>query len=99
MERKVTATEARVHFGELMQSVVKDQNPIIVEKSGKPQVVILAVEHYQRLQEDQNQNWLSQLEETHALIVKDLKGKALPDPSDVIRQQRDERDAQLLDMP
>ena len=99
MERKVTATEARIHFGELMQSVVNDQNPVIVEKSGKPQVVILSVEHYQKLQEDKNQNWISQLQETHALIETELNGKELPDPSEIIREQREQRDAQLVDMP
>ena len=98
MDRKITATEARVHFGEVMQSVVKDQSPVIVEKSGKPQVVILAVEHYKRLQEDQNRNWLSQLKETHALVYLDLNGKELPDASDLIKQMREVRDVQLLDL-
>lgn len=98
MERKVTATEARTHFGELMQSVINDQNPVIVEKSGKPQVVILSVDHYQKLQQDKSNRWLSQLEDTHALIEQELDGKALPDAAEIIRQMREDRDEQLLDL-
>ena len=93
MERKITATEARAHFSELMQSIKKDQNPVIVEKSGKAQVVILSIEHYQRLNESKNQDWLRQLEQAHALIEKELKGKTLPNPSELIEKMRTERTA------
>lgn len=98
MERKVSATEARIHFGELMQSVVNGQKPVIVEKSGKPQVVVLSVEQYQRLQRDDAQTWLSQLEHTHALIEAERDGEA-PDPTELVRKMREERDAQLLALP
>ncbi len=99
MERKVSATKARVHFGELMQSVVRKQSSVIVEKSDKPQIVLLSVEHYKRLQQNKTQNWLSQLEQTHTLITAERKGEAVPDAADTIRQMRGERDAQLLDLP
>ncbi len=99
MERRVSATEARIHFGELMQSVVREQNPVIVEKSGKPQIVLLSVEHYNRLQQNKAQNWLDQLEQTHALIGATRKGDVNFHPADVVRAMREERDAQLLDLP
>ena len=99
MERRVSATEARIHFGELMQSVVREQNPVIVEKSGKPQIVLLSVEHYNRLQQNKAQNWLDQLEQTHALIEAARNGDVSPHPADVVRTMREERDAQLLDLP
>ena len=99
MERKVSATEARIHFGELMQSVIQEQGPVIVEKSGKPQIVLLSVEHYKRLQQNKAQNWLSQLEQTHALIAAERKGEAAPDTADIVRRMREERDARLLDLP
>jgi prevent-host-death family protein len=49
MQTVVSATEARIHFGEVMQDAVRRQQPIVVEKAGKPQVVILAYERYQQL--------------------------------------------------
>jgi prevent-host-death family protein len=36
MKRTVSATQARIHFGELMRRVVESQEPIIVERGGKP---------------------------------------------------------------
>ncbi len=45
----MSATEARVHFGELMRRVVEGQEPVIVERGGKPKVVVLSVAEYERL--------------------------------------------------
>ena len=53
MEQVISATEARIHFGELMRRVVEEQNPVIVERSGKPHVVVLPVAEYRRLLERQ----------------------------------------------
>ena len=44
MEKVVSATEARIHFGELIQKVADEQCPIIVERGGKAQVVIISVD-------------------------------------------------------
>jgi len=49
MKRAVSATEARIHFGELMRHVVESQEPIIVERGGKPHVVVLSVDKYEDL--------------------------------------------------
>jgi prevent-host-death family protein len=43
MEHVVSATEARIHFGELMRRAVEKQVPTIVERGGEPHVVILSV--------------------------------------------------------
>lgn len=56
-------------------------------------MVILSIEHYQRLNESKNQDWLRQLEQAHALIEKELKGKTLPNPSELIEKMRTERTA------
>ncbi len=40
MQTTISATEARTHFGEIMQDAVRLQQPIVVEKAGKPQVVM-----------------------------------------------------------
>jgi prevent-host-death family protein len=52
IEQTVTATEARVHFGEIMRRVAVGRAPIVVEKDGIPTVVILAVAEYERLLRD-----------------------------------------------
>ena len=99
MKRVVSATEARIHFGELMRRAVEDQEPIIVERGGKPHVVLLSVDEYERLQAgQQREDWRAALERAigvGARIAARRGGQPLTAPEEVIRQAREERDAQL----
>ncbi len=49
MESRMSATEARRHFGELLRRVIEDETPVIVERGGKPQVVFVSLAEYERL--------------------------------------------------
>ena len=46
MEQLISATEARVRFGELLRQVVHGREAVIGEWDAKPQVVLLALEEY-----------------------------------------------------
>ena len=97
MERKITATDARIHFGELMRDVVEKQEPIIVERSGKPHVVVISVDEYERLlaaQEDQ-EDWRELVSQARAQVRADLGNRELTPPEQMLRQIREERDEQL----
>jgi prevent-host-death family protein len=98
--RTVSATEARVHFGELMNDVVERKESILVEKNGKPQVVILSMDEYQQLQKigQPTSTVLEQIEYSRSLVTADLKGKTLPHPAPLIRKAREERSEQFLDL-
>ncbi len=98
MERTVTATEARVRFGELMRRVAGGQGAVVVEKDGEPLVVILSLEDYSRLKAGKREkpDWQSKLDHAHKLIAADLGDRRLPDAAEMIRELRKERDAQLL---
>ena len=43
MERIVDVTQVPFRFGELLRRVVEEDQPVVVEQAGKPQVVILSV--------------------------------------------------------
>lgn len=76
MDGTVSATEARVHFGELMRHVVDKAEPVVVERGGHPQVVVLSVERYEELvqaQEDRD-GWKDLVTRTQA--------QSKPDPAD-----------------
>ena len=45
--KAVSAREAKHHFGQLIDEARAE--PVVVEKHGRPVVVVLAVEEYQRL--------------------------------------------------
>jgi prevent-host-death family protein len=96
MNRVISATEARVHFGELMRRVAQDEEPVIVERGGKPQAVVLSVDRYKRLLAGQQQDdWWALVEQARNLVRADLGDRELPPVEDIIREMREERDAQL----
>ncbi|MFZ5965523.1 type II toxin-antitoxin system Phd/YefM family antitoxin [Thalassococcus sp. BH17M4-6] len=45
--RKVPARAAKHHFGQLIDEARAE--PVVVEKHGRPVVVVVSVEHYERL--------------------------------------------------
>ena len=100
MERVVSATEARVRFGEMIQRVVNNQETIIVERSGEPQIVILSLVQYYRLKaaEQVHVDWRKRVDQARAEIARDLKGAELGPPEEIIIRMREERDARLMDM-
>ncbi len=102
MERTVSATEARVRFGELMRWAVENQEPVIVERGGKPHVVVLSITEYKQLQTArQRQSWqqaLEQVVQVGAKIKARRQGQTLTPPEEIIRQTREERDARLTDL-
>jgi prevent-host-death family protein len=97
MERVISATEARIHFGELMQQVVESGKPVIVERAGKSHVVVLSVDEYERLLRGQHQDdWQDLVRQARAQIEADLGGRTLPPSEDILQQLREERDEHLL---
>jgi prevent-host-death family protein len=103
MERRMTATEARIHFGEVMRRVVEQGEQVIVERDGRPQVVILSIAEFERMKAGQQEDWEEQLEQIIALgaRIKARRGgqPLTPPPEEVIRQMREERSAQLTGLP
>jgi prevent-host-death family protein len=97
MERTMSATEARIHFGDLMRRVVEQQEAIIVEHSGKPHVVVLSMETYQRLlaAHEEHEDWRDLVCQARAQVQADLGERELTSPEDVVREMREERDEQL----
>lgn len=98
MGRVVSATEARVHFGELMRRVREGAGSVVVEKDGEPQVVILSLEEYSRLHQGAHArtHWVDRVDRAREMIAAELGKRVLPDSAEVLREGREERDALLL---
>lgn len=94
MNKIVTATEARIHFGEIMRQA--QIAPIVVERGGEPTIVILSKQEYDRLA-NADRDWRVTLAETHQLIRETLQDRELPDPVELIRKAREIRDEQIAD--
>ncbi len=59
MNRRVDAHVARTQFGQLMDRAVRDRERFVVERRGKPAVVIMSVEDYLESASDAP-DWLKQ---------------------------------------
>lgn len=93
----VSATEARIRFGELMRRAVESHEPIIVERGGKSHVVVLSVDEYERLLTGQQKDdWKDLVRQARDEILADLGGRELPPPEEILKQVREGRDEQLL---
>ncbi len=95
MLKTISATKARIHFGEVMKQA--KIAPVIIERDGKAEVVVLSKKAYDQLiAAKEKTDMKKRLEDLHGRIRAELVGRTLPDPADVIRQGREERDQQLF---
>lgn len=99
MAQVMRATEVWVHFGEVMRRVTKGGVPVIVERAGQPQVAIISMADYRRLEQLQaGRDAQAALERARAArqrVRTERVGQPLPDPVEVLRQVREERGEQL----
>lgn len=100
MERIVSATEARVRFGEMMRRVVEDAEAIIVERDGKRQVALISIDEYElfKAQKREEPEWRAMLAEVHKLVAQEIGDRELPPADEIIRQMREERDAHIQNL-
>lgn len=95
MSKTMSATDARIHFGELMRHVTEYQEPVFVERAGKLQVVVISAAEYENLiAQRKNPGWrdtfykITELSQT----IKERREEApLTSPEEIIRQTREER--------
>ncbi|MCA1847017.1 MAG: type II toxin-antitoxin system Phd/YefM family antitoxin [Actinobacteria bacterium] len=95
-ERTISATEARVHFGELMDSVVHNLDIVYVQRAGVPQVVVVPLEVWKKHQKKDDPwtaaarrmeaHWEYMKEARKAGRIKDVG----PSTEEIIRAMREE---------
>ena len=95
MSKTMSATDARIHFGELMRHVTERQEPVFVERAGKLQVVVISVAEYETLvAQSANPGWRDtfyKITELSQTIKERREGEPLTSPEEIIEQMREER--------
>lgn len=59
--RSTTATQAKVHFGQLLDNTTKE--PVVIEKSGRQVAVIMSYDEYTYLTDIEDKYWLLQAQQ------------------------------------
>lgn len=96
MTRTMSATEARVHFGELLRDVNENGQTVFVERGGQTKAVVLSLDEYRRLGGQASvPEWQRLRDEVHAMIRAEGGGPLIPPPEEIIRAMRDEIDLDL----
>ena len=72
MVRTIAATQARIHFGEVLRRVYKGHEHLIIEKDGLPVAAILSHAEYERYQ---RLLALQQFEELGRSVSRKIKAK------------------------
>ena len=98
MRHVVSATEVRVHLGQLMRRVMETGEPTVVERYGEPAVVIISLDEHGWLlaAREQRVGWKELVDRARAQIRSELGEREMMPPEELIRQMREERDAQIL---
>jgi prevent-host-death family protein len=96
-ERRVSATEARVRFGELLDGVTARHDVVFVERAGKEVAVVVSVEDWEAACASRSDKWAranAMLAELHERLRAEGAIERLKDfdVEEAIRVGRDDRD-------
>ncbi|MBV9142597.1 MAG: type II toxin-antitoxin system Phd/YefM family antitoxin [Pseudonocardiales bacterium] len=96
-ERRVSATEARVRFGELLDGVTARHDVVFVERAGKEVAVVVSVEDWEAARTNRSDKWAranAMLAEYHERLRAEGAIERLThfDVKEAIRAGRDDRD-------
>ena len=94
MDKTISATQARTHFGEVMQET--KYGPVIVERDGKPQVVVVSMKAYETLVKGASLGrWQELVREARQMVQAALGKTSLPSPDEMVHQAYKKLDAQF----
>lgn len=101
MTRVMSATDARVHFGEVLRRVSEDGEVIRVERSGKPLAVVISIAEYEDLERLRHErrpetDWWERAQQSREIMRKRFEGRTPPDIDQIFDTMRAERAEQLL---
>jgi prevent-host-death family protein len=92
MRKQMSATETRVHFGEVLQTVGSDGDYVIVERDGKPVVAIVPINEFDEFWSAKVDDWMESARQARAMIARAYAGRPIPDADELIDGGRDDID-------
>lgn len=101
---RVSATEVKNSWGRVVKRVLQRREPALVESKGKPTVVIMPADDYERLvtereAESNKRQQLLLLDEAERFakeVAAHYTQDSHPDSTEIVRELREERDDRLM---
>ncbi len=97
MTRRVAAKDARANFSDVLSQVYYGQEPVIVERKGKPVAVLISPEQWERYQEqtrDRLFEAIDRLQERNLDAGPEEVDRDVTEAVEEVRRERDERQHQ-----
>ena len=95
MPKTLSATDVRVHFGEVLKTIHETDEPVIVEKNGEPIAAILTHDDYLALRHGPATDWRELVRRSQDAIASLRERGWNPDWAEIINAGREERDRQI----
>lgn len=96
MPSVVSATEARVHFGDILRRVGERGETILVEKGGRLQAVVMGAAEYERLlARTEPGAWREKALRARELVRAERTGASWPPVEEMLRADREQRGEHL----
>lgn len=94
---QLNATEAKLHFGEVLNRAVYAEQPTIVTRHGKPVAIIASIKEWENRSEKNNEKknepfWMKKTRMLHKMIDERRKRLGIEDTSDSVQIIRELRD-------
>ena len=101
---RISSTKVKNSWGQVVQRVLQYREPALVENKGKPTVIILPVDDYERLiteheakiHRQQQLMLLDEAERFAKKVAARYPDQPLPDSTELLREMREERDDELM---
>ena len=91
-EPRIPATDARVHFGELLQHVTETEETVVVERNGREVAAIVPIDAYRRQRPGQpEEDWRESLRQSREAFKAVFRDSTEPlNAAALIREGRDD---------
>ncbi len=91
MTKRMSVGEARANFSDLIGSVYYGKEPVVVERKGKPMVVLISPEQFDHYQEQVKERFFTAVGEVQRLNVDEDPDEVLRAVTEVVDRVRQER--------
>jgi len=89
--KHVSVGEARANLSDLIGTVYYGNEPVVVERKGKPMAVLISPEQYEQYQAQVKERFFSAVDAVQRLNVDEDPDEVLRDVTEIVDQVRQER--------